>query len=458
MATGESSFVSVGDYIEAQETSARQVLLLVLAGSVIFLDGLNTQSISVVTKSMSIGLGIGLSKFGLVYAALQGGGIIGTFMVGYFGDRYGRKMMVAGSAFAIAIISLMTAYATTIWELTVLRFLIGIALGGAFPSVMALGSEYVRASRRATIVSVLLANYSLGAATGAIVNGYVLRHYHWQAVFLADGCASLTIAVITLIFLRESPHYLYVKGEAAAAGRALRYLFPSGDRFSLRPPAPFVPACATSAPRAPLNAIFSENRAGATIALLAVLATSQATIKVMTVWLTPLQQAAGVSIRETSYILASLDVGSMLGLGFAGYIVTLLGPRKLLGPSLILLSLATAAIAFFMHSFAAVIPAGFVIGFAGGLGQSAPLALIAATYATEIRSTALGVGNMSKQVGSMLSPLLVGFLVALGWKSDSILYVVAAIPLIGILFFVSYVRRSAMRQSGVPAAQARDAT
>ncbi|WP_438393122.1 MFS transporter [Caballeronia sp. DA-9] len=456
MNSDDSNANSVGRYIDTQKASLKQVFLIVLAGSVIFLDGLNTQSISVVTKSMSAGLGIELSKFGMVFAALQAGGIIGTFLVGYLGDKLGRRPMVISSALAIALISFATAFTQTIWQLTALRFLIGIALGGAFPSVMALGGEYVSKRHRATIVSVLLANYSLGAATGAIVNGYFLRHYHWQAVFLADGCVSLIVAIVALIFIKESPHYLFVRGERKAAERTLKSIFPNGIAFIAEETSPSVAKSKAKA-SAPLKAIFQPGRVGATIALLGVLATSQATIKVMTVWLTPLQQSAGVSIRDTSYVLASLDVGSMLGLGFAGYIVTLLGPRRLLGPSLILLSLATAAIGASMHLFAALVPAGFLIGFAGGLGQSAPLALFAATYPTESRSTALGIGNMSKQAGSMLSPLLVGGLVALGWRPDSILYCVAFVPLIGLALVTVYLTR-ANKTNKMQGSQIRDVT
>jgi AAHS family 4-hydroxybenzoate transporter-like MFS transporter len=456
MNTSGSGANSVGHYIDSQKTSVRQVLLIILAGSVIFLDGLNTQSISVVTRSMSAGLGIELSKFGIVFAALQAGGIVGTLLVGYLGDKLGRRPMVVSSALAIALISFATALTQTIWQLTALRFLIGIALGGAFPSVMALGGEYVSQKHRATIVSVLLANYSLGAATGAIVNGYFLRHYHWQAVFLADGCVSLIVAIAALLFIKESPHYLFARGKTRLAERTLKSIFPKGPAFTVQE-ASTTQAESKARATAPLKMIFQPGRIGVTIALLGVLATSQATIKVMTVWLTPLQQAAGVSIRDTSYVLASLDVGSMLGLGFAGYIVTLLGPRRLLGPSLALLSLATAAIGASMNFFAALVVAGFLIGLAGGLGQSAPLALFAATYPTESRSTALGVGNMSKQAGSMISPLIVGMLVAIGWKPDSILYAVGLLPLIGLGLVAVYLLRPNQTLE-LQATQTRDAT
>jgi AAHS family 4-hydroxybenzoate transporter-like MFS transporter len=151
------------------------------------------------------------------------------------------------------------------------------------------------------------------------------------------------------------------------------------------------------------------------------------------VWLTPLLQTAGVPVLQTSYVLSGLDIGSMLGLGLAGYVIGKFGPVRSLLPAVLVLAATIVLIAFQAASFAILLPSGFVIGFAGGIGQSAPLALFAQIYPTSIRSTALGLGGTAGQIGKIASPMLVGTLLASGWQAHSILLAVALLPAGGVL-------------------------
>jgi AAHS family 4-hydroxybenzoate transporter-like MFS transporter len=421
--------------IDSRPLSAYQRLILVLCGSVIFLDGLDTQSISVATKAMAHALDVPLASFGAVFSVLQLGGLIGTFVFGYLADRVGRRPLVVAAAVLIAALTLGTASVQSYTQLMIVRFLGGIGLGGIFPCVLALGAEYVHSRSRGLAVAVLFANYSLGAAVGAVVNGYVLAHFGWRAVYVVGGALSIAAALAIIVWLPESPHFLVSRGKTRKLRAVFELLFPN-EKIDVEQLRLNVPTDASARKGVPVREIFSEGRAGITMLLLGILMLSYATIKVMTVWLTPLLQTAGISVAQTSFVLASLDIGSMLGLGFAGYFVSRFGPMRSLLPALLVLAVTTVVIAFEVTRFAALLPSGFVIGFTGGIGQSAPLALFALIFPTRVRSTALGLGGAAGQIGKIGSPMLVGAVLANGWKPDTILFAVALLPAIGVLLML----------------------
>jgi AAHS family 4-hydroxybenzoate transporter-like MFS transporter len=430
--------------IDARPISQAQYFILFLCGLLIFLDGFDTQSISVATKAMSKSLSIPLASFGDVYSMLQFGGVIGTFLCGYLADRYGRRPVTIAMALCIAVSTFATAHVHTYPELMLVRFIGGIGLGGAFPCVLALGSEYVKSTSRGTIVAILFANYSLGAAAGALVNGYVMTHYDWTSVFMLDGALSLIGALLIILWLPESPQFLLNRHRQSALLKIFHRLYPN-EQITLPASAP---AVAGEAPpktvKVPISTMFAKGRSFSTLILLGILLLSYATIKVMTVWLTPLLQNVGVSITDTSYVLASLNVGSMIGLAFAGYLIDRFGPVKCLVPALALLTGSVTVAAGNMHDFAVLAPCGFLIGMAGGIGQAAPISLFALIYPASIRSTALAFGGGAGQVGKVLSPILVGAFLANGWTGNSILYAVAVLPAIGFFLMIA-MRVSASR-------------
>ncbi|WP_438393118.1 MFS transporter [Caballeronia sp. DA-9] len=437
--------------IDGRPLSPYQRLVLVLCGSVIFLDGLDTQSISVATKSMAVALDVPLASFGAVFSVLQLGGLLGTFIFGYLADRIGRRPLVIVAALLIGFLTLGTASVETYTQLMIVRFLGGVGLGGIFPCVLALGAEYVHSKSRGFAVALLFANYSLGAALGAMLNGYVLAHAGWRAVYLVGGGLSIAVALAIIVWLPESPHFLVSRGKTKKLRRVFERLYPREtidiDVLRLRPCSTADDAPATAG--VPIREIFGEGRLGVTLLLLGILVLSYATIKVMTVWLMPLLQTAGIPVVKASWVLASLDIGSMIGLGLAGYVVSRFGTTRSLLPALLLLTMTTVLVGMEISKIAVLVPSGFVIGLTGGIGQSAPLALFALIYPTRVRSTALGLGGAAGQVGKIASPMLVAIVLSIGWKPDAILLSVAVLPAIGVLLIIGLRLSRNAKASGI---------
>jgi AAHS family 4-hydroxybenzoate transporter-like MFS transporter len=67
---------------------------------------------------------------------------IGAMSLGSLGDKMGRKKAVmVALAFFFGVFSLIAALATSPGQIVLLRFLIGLGMGGATPSLLALTAE-----------------------------------------------------------------------------------------------------------------------------------------------------------------------------------------------------------------------------------------------------------------------------------------------------------------------------
>ena len=79
---------------------------------------------------------------GLATAAVQGGALIGALIGGYVADRLGRKRVFILTMILFIVLAIAQGFSQNIWDLIIIRFLIGIPLG----SDIANGYAYIMES------------------------------------------------------------------------------------------------------------------------------------------------------------------------------------------------------------------------------------------------------------------------------------------------------------------------
>jgi DHA1 family tetracycline resistance protein-like MFS transporter len=132
--------------------------------------------------------GLTLALFFLPFAALQ-------YPVGSLSDRIGRYVPVVGGSilygFAIVAVGLAPTYALAA------ALLVAVGVCGAFvsPATMALVTDVVPASERASAMGGFNVFGSLGMLSGFLVGGLVTAEYGFLAAFLVAGGLEVTIAV-----------------------------------------------------------------------------------------------------------------------------------------------------------------------------------------------------------------------------------------------------------------------
>jgi AAHS family 4-hydroxybenzoate transporter-like MFS transporter len=196
--------------------AARVVLVCWL---VTFFDGFDLNVIAFAAPYLVVSYHLDTHMLGNVFTSGIAGTLLGALLFGVLGDRLGRRRAIILATTLFAVLTLALALADRYWELLLLRFLGGTALGGAIPLVWALSIESAPRQYRATLVTLIMLGYGLGIAVAGPISLFLIPRFGWSSVFVFGGGASLLTAGLLYGALPESARFLAVK-EAGNSTRA----------------------------------------------------------------------------------------------------------------------------------------------------------------------------------------------------------------------------------------------
>lgn len=433
--------------IDERPIGAFQRLTIFLCALIAFLDGMDTQSIGIAAPFIVASLHLPRTMLGMVFSAAILGAMIGAFVMGACGDRFGRKRVLLASVLVFGLGTIATGMATDYDTLLAIRFLTGIGLGGAAPCFLTLASEYAPRQRRATVSSVLWAAFPLGGMAGGFLNSYLIAHYGWHAIFLFGGVLPLALVLLLAALLPESPTFLAGAGRqqalARVAARLLAAPVADGTRFT------------TSEERvadASFRVLFRDGRARLTLLLSVSFVMAFGALAVLVLWTPSLLRDNGIPPADTAIVIGFHGLGALLGMGSAGRMIERFGAGRVLVPALLLGAGCTALVGVGATSVAS---ASLVLALAGvfvGFGASGGIALAILSYPPGIRATGIGWQMGMGRLGQVLAPVLTGALLAAGVNSAQTFYVVALAPLLAAVFVVAATRRARAGAAPAPGA------
>ena len=138
-----------------------------------FLDGYILVIIGIALIQLGPQLKLDTFWKGLIGASALVGLLVGGAVFGYVTDLMGRQLMYQIDLIAIIVLSIAQMFVTSAWELALLRFLIGIAVGADYPIATSLLAEFSPKKYRGFMLGFLICMWYLGAVAAAIV-GYAL--------------------------------------------------------------------------------------------------------------------------------------------------------------------------------------------------------------------------------------------------------------------------------------------
>ena len=151
-------------------------------------------------------------------AALMLGAAIGGIVLGRFGDRQGRSRGLGVSILLYSLCAAAGAFVTSQEQMLVLRFLVGLGIGGVWPNGIALVAESWPSASKATVSGVMAAGINVGilllSQCGRI---WPITPDSWQWLFQLAGLPAL-LGIVVLLAVPESPQWL--AGRAASTGGA----------------------------------------------------------------------------------------------------------------------------------------------------------------------------------------------------------------------------------------------
>ncbi|MFF0900166.1 MFS transporter, partial [Proteus mirabilis] len=128
---------------------------------------------------------------GYVMAAAALGSIISASWLGKLADRIGHLRIITLALAIAGLLLIPQAFVTSGWQLIILRFLMGLALGGLLPCIAAVIRHHVPERMIGSILGYSVAAQFAGQFIGPLIGGVIGGHIGMRAVFLATSVVLL---------------------------------------------------------------------------------------------------------------------------------------------------------------------------------------------------------------------------------------------------------------------------
>ncbi|CAG2158180.1 unnamed protein product [Oppiella nova] len=160
-----------------------QKFILLTCLLLMVMDGYDIQAIAYAAPLIMEHWHIDKTMLGVVFSASLFGLFIGSLFLSSLADRFGRRPILLISTLAFSVLMLLTPSVSSVEQLTIIRFVTGIFLGGIMPNVMAYSSEIVPSKYRILTMMVISCGYTVGAMLGGGISALLTPIGGWHAIF-----------------------------------------------------------------------------------------------------------------------------------------------------------------------------------------------------------------------------------------------------------------------------------
>ncbi len=430
---GTMSFV---DALNRAPMRAFQWVTVAVCMLILVCDGMDLQLLGIIAPLVMEDFGVDRSTFGLAMGAALVGFGLGSSAGGILGDRIGRRYALAIAAVVFSLATIGAGSATGVWSMAFWRLIGGLGFGAAYANALTMASEWTPDRWRPIAVSTL----SVGTPIGGTIVGWIgpdlALEYGWDGTFVIFGFATLSLVVIILAVLRDSPSFLLGHGKGDQAKKHAALVL--ADDVNLVPE-----KHAADAPEGGkigiLDPSFTRLNVGVGLAFAAAAMVAYSILS----WSTTFLTATGFTLEQAGNAVSIGGITSMVGSILVGAAMRHFGSKPVMivvGAVLLLILLALAAAVEALpaapdSSERIIVTA--LIGAAGAFfsaGIAGMYVIMAAGYPSSIRSTGIGLGILMSRIGAVSATAFGGWLLDLGGTSVipffTILVVCAAIILV----------------------------
>ena len=229
----ERPVIDVTRLIDEQKIGSFTIRLVFLSFVIMLTDGYDLLAASYGAPALISAWHVNPAALGPVFSAIPLGMVVGSPLLGWLGDKIGRRRTVILGTLIYGVFTLFCAGATSISELMVLRFITGIGLGGMLPNITALNAEFAPKRVRATLVVLMFMGVTAGSTLPALVVA-AFPPYGWQGLYIIGGVVPLLLSIVLFFWLPESLKYLSLKDPKYARSRMEKIVRRYGQISRLR--------------------------------------------------------------------------------------------------------------------------------------------------------------------------------------------------------------------------------
>ncbi|MFM0156867.1 MULTISPECIES: MFS transporter [Paraburkholderia] len=399
--------------IAYERYNVRTVSTIALCALVTLLDGFDAQAVGALAPSLAQHFAVPVSALGPMFGAAMFGLGIGAVAMGPIADRWGRRKSLILSTLVFAVCALLTTRAASLDQLVICRFATGLGLGGALPNTLALAAEYSPRRSAGFAVAVVSACVPGGGLLGGLAAGAILPRWGWQSFFFLGGTIPLLIAIALVFFLPESLKFLVARN---ADARLIRKIFrrmylrdATDEEFEQLKPVRVVSG-------GPISALFTEGRAPTTALLWLTYFMNLLIMYFIVSWLPSLLSSIGLPSWTGARSIVLFSLGAIAGSLMQRRMSRYCGASPVMMAEFAVFSVASLWLANGHLDYDSTIAVAFLMGFCIVGAQIGLNMVVTEFYPITARATGLGWGLGIGRIGSIVGPLLGGFMLREQWS------------------------------------------
>lgn len=379
------------------------------------LDGFDVLSISFASPGIAQEWGIDRAALGIVLSMELIGMALGSVFLGGVADKIGRRPTILGCLVVMATGMIMATTVRGLVDLSAWRVVTGLGIGGMLAAINAVAAEFSNSRRRDLSVSLMSIGYPVGAVLGGIVAAQLLQGNDWRSVFyFGAGVTALLIPVVYFV-IPESVHWLARKQPAKALDRINGALHRMGHaRVSMLPEIP------TGAHSRSITEIFQPGLVAITTIVTLAYFFHITTFYFIVKWIPKIVVDLGFQASSAANVLVWTNVGGASGGAVFGILTQRFGLKPL---TMALLVLSTITVTLFGRSPADLQTLSIICAMAGfctNAGIVGLYAIIARVFPTQVRAFGTGFTVGVGRGGSVLAPIIAGFLFTAGYSLPTV--------------------------------------
>jgi AAHS family 4-hydroxybenzoate transporter-like MFS transporter len=425
--------------IAARPLQPFQWLVIAAALIVLIIEGIDLQSLPLVTPLILDEWGIDRALFGPALAAALFGMAFGSSLGGWLGDRWGRLKTLYLASLIFGASTIAAAWTDGVWSISVVRALGGLGFGAAYPNALALVNDWVPARVRTYVIATLSVGIPIGTATAAAIVPPLLGGNDWRGIFVIFGVGSIIVGTAIFLLLREAPSYLLARGRPEEAHKSAARVIGSGIELL---PEPKTEAEAAAGDKG--VGVFHASHKWLNIGIGISFAACTTLIYGLSSWATEFLTSSGFTLGQAAQAMFWFGILSMIGGLAAGWLVGTLGSRIV---TILCATLTFAALITLGYLIDTIAPnptfvqrqlAAVLVGVIGGLVSmniASFYAVMAVGYPQSCRAAAIGFHLTVARVGVITMVFAGGWLLNLG--GESFVYYFATMAVISLAMFTA---------------------
>ena len=183
----------------------RRFFIFILFTSAYFLSYFYRSANAVIASDLSSELGLSAAQLGLATSVFFATFALTQIPMGIGLDRWGARWVTSGLMLVGMIGSFVFAAAPSFAILTIGRGLIGIGMAGVLMGSLKMFSQWYPPERFATMSGLLVGIGSMGGLFAATPMAWLNELVGWRTVFVAIGGLTFVVALVIMLFARNTP-------------------------------------------------------------------------------------------------------------------------------------------------------------------------------------------------------------------------------------------------------------